>query len=188
MMKRFLLGTLTTLSALACSPLCRADDLFGIALHQPIHIQECASRQGDYIPDDHSQCFKSPNGAAGSSSIPAHGQIIVNVPLEDRPAFMNGADVVVGLSNGVVASVSAKTHGATGDTLDLEDLEQLFGKSHPHYLSSSQLNQSYQTIQADWKLPDGETVYFNSTEFGMYDGLLRIQTSAAAQHQPSTWD
>jgi hypothetical protein len=187
-MKHLLLGTATAVIALACSPACRADDLFGIALHQPIHIQECTSRQGDYIPDDHSQCFKSPNGTAGSSRIPAHGQIIVNVPVEDRPAFMNGADVVVGLSNGVVASVSAKTHGATGDTLDLEDLEQLFGKSHPHYLSSNQPNQSYQTIQADWQLPGDETVYFNSTEFGMYDGLVRIQTSKATQHQPSTWD
>jgi hypothetical protein len=187
-MKRLLFGTATALTALVWSHACRADDLFGIALHQPIRVQECTTRQGDYIADDHSQCFKRPSGATGSSTLPANGQIIVNVPLEDRPTFMSGADVVVGLSNGMVASVSAKTHGATGDAQDLGELEHLFGKSHPQYLSSNQPNQSYQTIRADWQLPDDETVYFNSTEFGMFYGLVRIQTPSATQHQPSIWD
>jgi hypothetical protein len=187
-MKHLLLGTVTAFIALAWSHASRADDLFGIALSQPIHVQECTTRQGDYIHDDHSQCFKTPSGTPGSSAIPANGQIIVNVPPEDRPAFMSGADVVVGLSNGLVASVSAKTHGAPGDTQDLEKLERLFGKSHPQYLSTNQPNQSYSSIRADWRLHEDETVYFNSTEFGMYYGLVRIQTSSATQHQPSIWD
>jgi|GEM_PF-2972217 len=188
-MKRLLLGTMTAFVALAWSHACRADDLFGIALHQPIHIQECATRQGDYLPDDGSQCFKWPTGAARSSALPANGQIIVSVPTEDRPAFMSGADVVVGLSDGLVASVSARTHGTPQDTRDLQALEDLFGKSDdPQYQSSNQPGQGYQTIRANWKLPGDEAVYFNSTEFGMYYGLVRIQTPAATPHQPSIWD
>ncbi|MFZ0872320.1 MAG: hypothetical protein WAM90_16530 [Rhodanobacter sp.] len=187
-MKRLLLGTATAFITLAWSHASLADDLFGIALRHPIRIQECTTRQGDYIPDDNSQCFKWPSGAGRSSAIPANGQIIVNVPPEDRPAFMSGADVVVGLSNGLVASVSAKTHGAPEDTQDLGKLERLFGKSHPQYLSSNQPYPSYQSIRADWTLQEDETVYFNSTEFGMYYGLVRIQTASATQHQPSIWD
>ena len=34
----------------------------------------------------------------------------------------------------------------------------------------------------------GETVYFDSAEFGSYYGLVRIQTPQAPAHRPGVWD
>ena len=169
--KKFLV--LVSLAALGWSHVCFADDLFGIAMKQPLNVQECIARQGSYLPDDHSQCFKWPADSAKSEAPPRDGTIIVNVPLQDRPDFMSGADVEVGMKAGLVVSLSARTHGAERDTRDLEALEHAFGKSDPQYVFDG-LN-SYQSIRANWQLADGSKVYFNSSEFGRYNGLVRIQ-------------
>lgn len=187
-MHRFLLAAAMVVIALGWSRASHAQALGGIALGQPIGLQECPRRQGDYLPNDRSACFKWPAGAAGSSAPPVNGRIIVNVPIQDRPDFMSGADAIVGLDAGLVVSVSARTHGAGRDSQDLAALRRVFGKTDPKYVSSNNPYQTIQSILADWNLPDGNTAYYNSTEFGRYYGLVRIQTPLAAPHQPGVWD
>lgn len=163
-----------------------ATDLFGVALHRPLSTSQCAERLGAYLPDDREQCFKWPEGAVRSDATPADGEIIVNVPLQERPDFMSGADVVVGLKDGVVVSVSARTHGTPRAEEDYHALEEVFGRADPSYQTMP--GNDFSTILANWPLPDGDTVYFNSGEFGPYYGLVRIQTSSARPHQPGVWD
>lgn len=172
-MKRIRLLVIGSLAVLGWSQASFAEDLFGIALQQPLHVQECTERQGTYLTDDRSQCFKWPSESAKSATFPRYGTIIVNIPLQDRPDFMSGADVEVALKDGLVVSLSARTHGTQRDTRDLEALEQIFGNSDPQYVLDG-LN-PFQSIHANWQLPDGITVYFNSAEFGKYYGLVRIQ-------------
>ncbi|WP_158884727.1 hypothetical protein [Rhodanobacter sp. L36] len=150
-----------------------ADDLFGIAMHQPLKLRECAQRQGSYLPDDRSVCFKWPSGPAKtSSSVPDEGTVIVNISINQRPGFMHGADVEVGLRHGVVTSVATKTHGAGQDNQDLAELVQLFGRTDPQRITDG-LN-PYQSLRANWQLPHGGSVYFNSTEYGRYNGMVKI--------------
>ncbi len=187
-MHRFLLAVAVMVIALGWSRASHAQSLAGIALGQPLGLQECPRRQGDYLPNDRSACFKWPAGAAGSSAAPVEGRVIVNVPLQDRPDFMSGSDAVVGLDRGRVVSVSARTHGAGSDTRDLAALRRAFGRTDPRYVTSDNPYQTTQAIMAEWNLPAGRTVYFNSTEFGRYYGLVRLQTPRATPHQPGVWD
>ena len=165
-----------------------AAEAFGMTLHQPLNMPECLKRQDAYLSDDHEQCFKWPEGVTPSGTLPAHGEVIVNVPLEDRPDYMSGTDVVVGLKDGVVVSVSAKTHGTAGGGDDTRWLTEAFGKpQQPPVQISAQPNGFY-SLTANWLLPDGTTVYYNSAEWGTYYGLVRVQSPDASPHQLGLWD
>lgn len=87
--------------------------------------------------------------------------------------MLSDDDVEIGLKAGLVVGLSARTHAAERDTRDLEALEHAFGKSDLQYVFDG-LN-SYQSIRASWQLADGSTVHFNSSEFGSYNGLVRIR-------------
>ena len=187
-MHRLLIAAAAMAIALGCSRAAHAQSLGGMALGQALGLQECPTRQGDYLPNDRSACFKWPAGATGSSSAPVEGRVIVNVPIRDRPDFMSGADAVVGLADGRVVSVSVRTHGAGSDTRDLAALRRAFGRTDPRYVTSDNPYQTTQAILADWSLPGGDTVYFNSTEFGRYYGLVRLQAPRATPHRPGAWD
>lgn len=155
-----------------------ATDVFGIKLHQPLNTPECLMRQDAYLSDDHEQCFKWPEGVTHADSLPSDGQIIVNVPLEDRPSYMSGNDVVVGLKDGLVVSVSAKTHGTVGGGDDLHGLTEAFGKPQ----------QDPGQTTTPWSLSHGITIYYNDNEWGPYFGLVRVQGPDASPHQSGVWD
>lgn len=184
---------------LGASHAAHAAELAGIALDQPVTLDECAQRQHDYLPDDRSTCFKLPAGPArdpyaDKATPPANGRILVNVALSDRPVFMSGSDAVVQLRDGRVVSVSVRTHGSNGETGDFRALEDRFGNTTKRQLATpwnigrGQVTQTQATTRADWMLSGDQSVYFNSGEFGVYDGLVRLQTSAAPAHQNGVWD
>ncbi|GLQ98784.1 hypothetical protein [Dyella mobilis] len=162
--------------------------VFGITLHQPLQTTECLKRQDDYLSDDHEQCYKWPAGVTPSDTLPKDGQMIVNVPVEDRPMYMSGSDVVVGLKNGVVVSVSAKTHGTAGGGDDMHYLKAQFGKPKDGPMLSNVLPNTFTAVSAYWSLSDDTQVYYNSGEWGPYYGLVRVQTPDASQHQQGVWD
>ena len=171
-----------------------AAELAGIALDRPVTLDECAERQHDYLPDDRSNCFKLPAGPsrdpyAAAAKPPVNGRIVVNVARQDRPTFMSGSDAVVVLRDSRAVSISVRTHGSNGEAGDFRALKDTFGEASPRQLvvpwntGSSAQAQTQTSLRADWTLPGGETVYFNSGEFGVYFGLVRLQTSAASTHQ-----
>lgn len=162
----------------------RAQDVFGMALNQPLRMSECATRQGDYLPDDDALCYQWPKDVARASRPPADGAVIVHVPRSSRPGFMAGDRVMVGLKDGHTVSIAARTHGSNGDLGDLRALQDMFGKASPQYSSAG----TGQSTTATWVLSDGNTAYYNSAEYGIYSGLLRVQTPAAHPHQPGYWD
>ncbi|MEP7184347.1 MAG: hypothetical protein ABI767_00800 [Rhodanobacter sp.] len=176
-----------------------AADLAGIALNQPVTMNECAERQHDYLPDDRTTCFKLPTGPsrdpyADAPKPPANGRIIVNVSRSDRPGFMSGSDAEVVLRDGLAASISVRTHGSNGEAGDFSALKDSFGDASPRHLTvpwntgGSGPIQTQTSLQANWILSGAETVYFSSGEFGAYFGLVRLQTSAAPPHQNGAWD
>jgi hypothetical protein len=155
-----------------------AAEVFGIQLRRPLNMAECLMRQDAYLSDDHEQCFQWPDGVTHSDGLPRDGQIIVNVPLEDRPSYMSGTDVVVGLKDGLVVSVSAKTHGTVGGGDDLYWLTEAFGKPQ----------QDPGQSMTPWSLSNGITIYYNDNEWGPYFGLVRMQSPDASPHQVGVWD
>ena len=119
---------------------------------------------------------------------------MVNVALPDRPDFMSGSDAVVMLRDGRAVSVSVRTHGSNGQTGDFRALKDATATparaiwrspGTPVTVSRCRPRAS---LRADWTLSGDTTVYFNSGEFGVYLGLVRLQTSAAPAHQPGVWD
>ena len=167
---------------------CHAEELLGISIGQALDVAQCDARQGAYLPDDRAACFKLPTGPADEAPLPANGRVILNVALPDRPDYMSGSDAVVWLKDGRVVSVSVRTHGPSRDTRDFAALQDAFGRTQPRYMSTTEPVQSYASMRADWNLPGGGTVYFNSAEFGSYYGLVRIQTTQAPAHHPGVWD
>lgn len=167
---------------------CHAEALLGISIGQPLQLPQCDERQGEYLPDDRTACFKLPAGPADDGSLPANGQAVVNVALPDRPDYMSGSDAVVQLKDGRVVSVSVRTHGPARDSRDFAALQDAFGTAEPRYVSTTEPVQTYASMRADWNRPGGETVYFDSAEFGSYYGLVRIQTPQAPAHRPGVWD
>lgn len=176
-----------------------AADLAGISLDQPVKLDECAARQHVYLPNDGSTCFKLPAGPsrdpyAAPAKPPVNGGIIVHVASSDRPGFMSGSDAVVELIAGHAASVSVRTHGTNGEAGDFRALKDAFGDASPKQLivpwntGGSGTFQTQTSLRADWTLPGDETVYFNSGEFGVYFGLVRLQNSAAPIHQNGVQD
>ena len=176
-----------------------AADLAGIALKQPVTISECAVRQHEYLPDERTTCFKVPTGPsrdpyADTARPPANGRMVVNVSRSDRPAFMSGSDAHVLLRNGVAVSVSVRTHGTRGEAGDFTALKDAFGDASPRHLTvpwntgGSGPVQTQTSLQADWTLPGDETVHFSSGEFGVYFGLVRLQTAAAPTSGNDAWD
>jgi hypothetical protein len=182
------------LALLAAAGAAHADTdetLAGIALRQPLLLEECPQRQGEYLPDDRSTCFQLEPGPARDDDthpVPRNGRIKVNVALADRPAFMSGSDATVTLKDGLVQSISVQTHGTGQDMNDLHALQDRFGRTSQRYLSTAQPYQTYANVRADWQLGDGVTVYFSSAEFGRYRGLVRMQTQDAPPHQNGMWD
>lgn len=187
-MNRCLVLILVAALALAWSHGCHAKDLFGMSLGQALELPQCNQRQGSYLPDDREACFKLPSGPADDAALPANGPVIVNVALPDRPDFMSGSDATVQLRNRRVVSLSVRTHGPARDSRDFAALQDVFGRTDPRVQSTTQPVQTYQSMRADWTLPDGTTVYFNSAEFGAYYGLVRIQATEAPVHQSGVWD
>ncbi|SEI44568.1 hypothetical protein [Frateuria terrea] len=167
---------------------CHAEALPGISIGQALQLPQCDERQGEYLPDDRTTCFKLPAGPTDDGSLPANGQVVVNVALPDRPDYMSGSDAVVQLRDGRVASVSVRTHGPARDSRDFAALQDAFGRAEPRYVSTTEPVQTYASMRADWNRPGGETVYFDSAEFGGYYGLVRIQTPQAPAHHPGIWD
>lgn len=182
------------LALLAATGTAHADNdetLAGIALRQPLSLEECPQRQGEYLPDDRSACFKFESGPArddATDEVPRNGRVKVNVALPDRPGFMSGSDATVTLKDGLVQSISVQTHGAGQDMNDLHALQDRFGRTSPRYLSTAQPYQTYANVRADWQLGDGVTVYFSSAEFGRYLGLVRMKTEDAPPHEAGIWD
>lgn len=164
-----------------------ASEVFGMALNRPLSLPECLKRQDAYLSDDHEQCFKWPQGATPADALPKNGPVIVNIPLEDRPTYMSGSDVVVELKQGVVASMSVKTHGTAGGD-DLHWLEQAFGKPQQLPLQINVQPNTVYSWTTYWSLPDGTRVYYSSGEWGPYFGLVRVQSPEASPHQPGVWD
>ena len=184
---------------LAASHPGHAADLAGIALDRPVRLAECAERQHDYIPDDRTTCFKVTAGPsrdpyAAAAKPPVDGSVIVSIARPDRPNFMSGSDAVVVLKAGSVVSISVRTHGANGEGGDFRALKDLFGDATARQEIVSWNTggrgpvQTQTGLLADWTLPGDETVYFNSGEFGVYFGLVRLQTSAAPTHRNGVWD
>lgn len=167
---------------------CHAEALLGLSLGQTLQLPQCDERQGEYLPDDRTACFKLPAGPVDDGSPPANGQVVVNVALPDRPDYMSGDDAVVQLRDGRVVSVSVRTHGPARDSRDFAALQDAFGRTEPRYVSTTEPVQTYASMRADWNRPGGETVYFNSAEFGSYYGLVRIQAQQAPAHHPGVWD
>jgi hypothetical protein len=165
-----------------------ATDVFGITLHAPLNMQECVKRQDAYLSDDHEQCFKLPDGAASADTLPKDGQVIVNVPVQDRPNYMSGTDVVVGLKDGLVVSLSAKTHGTMRDNYDVRWMVEAFGQPQANPVIQNIPQNHFTSAQTSWSLPDGATVYYNSGEWGPYYGLVRVQLPSASPHQLGVWD
>jgi hypothetical protein len=163
-----------------------AQEFPGIALDQPLRVDECAQRLGKYVADDGEICLGR-SGKSGSN-VPANGTVAVKLTSSQRPEFMTGSDAVIVLLSGRVVSISVKTAGALRDGNDLAALERRFGKSNPRYTATSLQGRgaSYESTSADWNLPDGGSVYFNSAEFGVNDAFWRIQTRAAPPHQAGT--
>lgn len=184
-----LLGTAFAVAvALAGGRACQAQELCGLAIGQPLALPECGQRQGRYLPDDREGCFKRPSGPAHDRAAPTVGWLGINVALPDRPDFMSGEDAVVQLREGRVVSVSMRTHGPARDSRDFAALQDAFGRTSPRYQSTPEPVQTYMSMRADWPLPGGATVYFNSAEFGAYYGLVRVQAADAPAHQPGVWD
>jgi hypothetical protein len=175
-------------AALGWSSISMATEVFGITLHQPLVMQECLKRQDAYLSDDHEQCYKWPDGATPSDTLPTDGQIIVNIPIQDRPAYMNGSDVMVGLKGGLVVSLSVKTHDDVDNLHDYPALVDEFGKPPGGASQQRALPNEFYSLLANWTLPDGVTVYYNSTEWGATAGLVRVQWPTADAHQPGYWD
>jgi hypothetical protein len=173
---------------LGVAPACHAEALLGIPIGQTLQLPQCDERQGEYLPDDRTACFKLPSGPADEASLPANGAVIVNVALPDRPDYMSGSDALVQLKDGRVVSVSVRTHGPARDTRDFAALQDAFGRTEARSVSTTEPTGGYASMQADWNRPDGQTVYFNSAEFGRYSGLVRIQTPLAPAHRPGVWD
>jgi len=161
-----------------------AQGLFGIALGQPLRVQECSMRQHDYLPAEDAFCYQWVDGAPRPAPLPADGYIQVHVPRTDRPDFMDGALVMVALKQGRVVSVAAYTHGSNGETGDFRVLKSMFGRTSPQRLSYG----NGQTTMATWALADGASAYYNSGEYGAYRGLLRLQSAQADQHRAGLWD
>lgn len=198
-MKRPIVMFIIASLGLAVSHPGHAAELAGIALDHPVTLGECAERQHDYLPDDRTTCFKLPAGPtrdpyAAAAKPPIDGSIIVNVARPDRPSFMSGSDAVVVLRNGRAVSVSVRTHGTNGEAGDFRALKDTFGNASARHqfvlwnTGGSTPVQTQTSLRADWVLPGAETVYFDSGEFGIYFGLVRLQTSAAPMHQNGVWD
>jgi hypothetical protein len=164
-----------------------ARDVFGITLQAPLTMQECVKRQDTYMSDDREQCFKLPAGTS-TDALPRDGQVIVNVPIQDRPDYMSGTDVVVGLKDGVVVSMSAMTHGTMRDNYDVHALVEAFGQPQNIPAIQNIPQNHFTSAQVTWTLPDGVTIYYNSGEWGPYYGLVRVQLPSATQHQLGVWD
>lgn len=167
---------------------CVAQDFAGLSIGQVLELPQCDWRQNAYLPDDHTTCFKLVSGPVDPAHVPANGQVIVNIALPDRPDFMDGSDAVAQLRDARLVSLSVRSHGPARDSRDFAALQDRFGTTSPRYLSTTEPVQTYRSLRADWSLPDGSTVYFNSAEFGDYYGLVRIQSQAAPAHQPGAWD
>ncbi|RUL72161.1 hypothetical protein [Dyella choica] len=187
-MNRFRRYLVVAVAALAWSSTSQATEVFGITLHAPLTMPECLKRQDAYLSDDHEQCFKLTNPAASDDTLPKEGQVIVNIPVEDRPNYMSGADVVVGLKDGLVVSASVKTHGTMRDGYDVRWLQEAFGKPQANPVIQNIPENHFTSAQAAWSLPDGATVYYNSGEWGPYYGLVRVQLPSASPHQMGVWD
>jgi hypothetical protein len=173
---------------LGWSSVSMATEVFGITLHQPLVMQECLKRQDAYLSDDHEQCYKWPNGVSVSDALPKDGQIIVNIPVQDRPGYMSGSDVMVGLKDGLVVSLSAKTHSEEENLHDYRALVDVFGKPPGGAAQQATMPNEFYSLLANWTLPDGATVYYNSGEWGAFAGLMRVQWPTANPHQPGFWD
>ncbi|GGA01217.1 hypothetical protein [Dyella caseinilytica] len=165
-----------------------ATEAFGIVLHRPLVTQECLKRQDAYLSDDHEQCYKWPDGAAVSNTLPRDGQIIVNIPLQDRPGYMSGSDVMVGLKDGLVVSLSVRTHRGEENLHDYRALVDEFGEPPGAASQQAALPNEFHSLLANWTLPDGATVYYNSTEWNAVAGLVRVQWPTANAHQSGAWD
>ena len=187
-MNRFAAFAVTLAWGLGATHVCHAEDLLGISIGQTLQLPQCDARQGEYLPDDRATCFKLASGPADDGSLPANGQVVVNVALPDRPDYMSGTDAVVQLRDGRVVSLSVRTHGPARDNRDFSALQDAFGRTDPRYVSTNEPVQTYTSMRADWNRPGGETVYFNSAEFGSYYGLVRIQTPQAPAHHTGVWD
>ena len=61
-MKRHLVMFAIAWLGLVTSHAGHAADLAGIALNQPVTMNECAVRQDDYLPDERTTCFELPTG------------------------------------------------------------------------------------------------------------------------------
>jgi hypothetical protein len=161
-----------------------ATEVFGITLHQPLRgITECLKRQDAYLSDDHEQCYKWPQGVTPADTLPSNGQIVVNVPVQDRPNYMNGSDVMVGLKDGRVVSVSTRTHGTEGGD-DQHWLEMAFGKPQ----QTDPQPDANGALTVNWSLPDGTTVYYDNAEWDRRNGFVRVQAPDASPHQFGIWD
>ena len=54
--------------------------------------------------------------------------------------------------------------------------------------AAAKVTQTQASTRADWTLSGDQSVYFSSGEFGVYYGLVRLQTSSAPAHQNGVWD
>ncbi|MEO5812328.1 MAG: hypothetical protein ABIU96_14315 [Rhodanobacter sp.] len=178
---------------LAVSQTARAAELAGIALDQPVSLNECSERQRNYLPDDRPASFKLPAAPSrdpysAAAKPPVNSTIVVNVARAARPDFMSGSDAVVALRDGHVASISVRTHGTRGEADDFRALTDAFGHASPRPVVPWNTGgngpvQTQTSLRADWTLPGGDTAHFNSGKFGVYFGLVRLQKAAAPPHQ-----
>lgn len=180
-------GWIVAAIVLGWSSASAAREVFGMVLTKPLNMPECLKRQDAYLSDDHEQCFKWPQGVTPAGALPKNGQVIVNIPVEDRPMYMSGSDVLVSLKNSVIVSMSIKTHGTAGGD-DMHWLEEAFGKPQQPPLQINVQPNTFYSWTATWSLPDGSSVYYSSGEWGPYFGLVRVQSSGASPHQPGAWD
>lgn len=186
-MRRYHAGWIVVVTMLGWSSASVAGDAFGMTLNKPLNMPECLKRQDAYLSDDHEQCFKWPQGVMPADTLPKDGQVIVNIPVQDRPMYMSGSDVLVSLKHGVVTSMAVKTHGTAGGD-DLPWLEQAFGKPQQSPQQTNVQPNTFYSWTGTWSLPDGSSVYYSSGEWGPYFGLVRVQSPEASPHQPGAWD
>jgi hypothetical protein len=163
--------------------------LFGIPFNQPISVPECPWKDArDYMSRDRKATKREYNNTHFSDALcytqhlnigqpPADGKISFVFPLSKAPSMGRVSGRLV---NGRLARVEIYTRGISAQASDFEMLTQKFGQ--PTTLRrptvQNRMGASFDTIEAEWKLPDGSSVVYGSALTKIDDGIVIISTPA----------
>jgi hypothetical protein len=167
------------------------DTIFGLQLHKPFTVPECAFRNASYSPPTNGPCFEfaGDEDSRGRGKIRAYDNVGITWPADQRPQMLTpGQYAIARIMDGKLESIGINTLGIESQQRDLQNLVAKYGQptktSRP--IERNGYNDQTSALRAEWDFGD-IIVTFASAVVTPRSGMIRVDTPIAIAERKQPW-